>query len=256
MNSNKSSRRSPIKQAPLRQPGQSLKEGIQEIQFEHAMIYVLIFGISISLLVHIWIDFLLQIPLGNPFFITILAFVAIAISLWKLSRYKKLLDAFRLGIEGEREVADNLEIMKADGAVIFHDLVGHSFNVDHVVLSRKGVFVIETKTRRKTPTSKVEYDGVRILIDGRMPKEDFFKQASAEATWISNEIDSGTGRRYHVKSIIVFPGWFVEGSGSSLQSEIWVLNPKAMVKIIQHQPDIISDEDVKLVAYFLSRLNR
>jgi hypothetical protein len=170
--------------------------------------------------------------------------------------HRRRIDHFRLGLDGELEVADNLEELKMDGDIIFHDLQGDGFNIDHVVLSRRGVFVIETKTRRKTPTSTIEYDGVKIKLDGTLIQDELFKQIAAESNWVSHELESGTGKRYPIRPIIVFPGWFVKGSGTALQSEIWVLNPKAMVKIIQSQSNILKEEDVRLAAYFLSRMNR
>ena len=42
-----------------------------------------------------------------------------------------------------------LENLRADGARVFHDLVGEGLNIDHVVVSPHGIFVLETKTWSK-----------------------------------------------------------------------------------------------------------
>jgi len=256
MKNKNTERRSPIKQAPLRRPGQSIREAIHEIQFNDGVMYAMLLGMSVTFLILVWIVYLFPSSSKSVWFTTTISIFAIVISLWRLRGYKRTVDNLQLGLDGELEVAENLEDLKKEGNIVFHDLLGNGFNVDHVILSRKGVFVIETKTRRKTSTSMIEYDGINIKVDGHVIKEDFIQQAAAEASWISSELESGTGKKYPIRPIIVFPGWFVKGSGTALQSEIWVLNPKAMVKIIQQQSDVLKGEDVRLAAYFLSRLNR
>jgi hypothetical protein len=75
----------------------------------------------------------------------------------------KQIKRLKLGRDGERAVAEQLDVLKRQGAIIFHDLIGDGFNLDHVVLSSQGVFVVETKTRTKpikgSPT--VTFDGNR-----------------------------------------------------------------------------------------------
>lgn len=256
MKSDKNLRRSPIRQPSLRLPGQSLEERISGIKFNQVLVYASIFGMSVALLIYVWIDYFFPSPIGAIVLTTFLLVGISAFSYWKLCGYRTLLDNLRLGVTGELEVAENIDVLRKEGVIVFHDLIGHGFNVDHVILSRKGIFVVETKTLRKTSSSKVEYDGIRILIDGRDFGRDYLQQAGAEAKWISGEIESATGRRYPIKPVIVFPGWYVQESGPAFQSGVWVKNPKALVTIIQKQPDVLSEEDVRLAAYFLSRMNR
>ncbi|MEI6107694.1 MAG: NERD domain-containing protein, partial [Opitutae bacterium] len=58
-----------------------------------------------------------------------------------------------LGYFGERIVAEHLEPIKSQGWRIFHDIPasvrGEDFNIDHIAVCPAGIFVLETKTRRK-----------------------------------------------------------------------------------------------------------
>ena len=47
---------------------------------------------------------------------------------------------------GSARSANFLQRLRADGAQIFHDVPADGFNLDHVVVADKGIFVIETKT--------------------------------------------------------------------------------------------------------------
>jgi hypothetical protein len=65
---------------------------------------------------------------------------------WQFMRQRRQLAKLRLGRDGERVVGQFLEDLREDWARVFHDVPGDRFNLDHVVLSLNGFFVIETKT--------------------------------------------------------------------------------------------------------------
>jgi hypothetical protein len=60
------------------------------------------------------------------------------------------------------------EKSKVDHLIAYHDIVGDSFNVDHVVISAKGIYVIETKTYSKPASgaANITYDGQQLLVNG------------------------------------------------------------------------------------------
>ena len=76
----------------------------------------------------------------------------IAAARWLTRKMSEGWDRY-LGYFGERYVAEQLDSLKESGWKIFHDVPGEAhgkkFNVDHVAVGPGGVFVIETKTRRK-----------------------------------------------------------------------------------------------------------
>lgn len=138
---------------------------------------------------------------------------------------------------------------------MFHDLVGDGFNVDHVIIGRSGVYTVGTKTFSK-PTrknAKVTCDGNKLLVDGRALERDPVTQSKAQARWVAEVLSESTGKPFKVRPVIVFPGWFVESSVSKVPDAPWVLNPKAIPKVITNESLGVNEEDVKLAAYHLSR---
>jgi hypothetical protein len=63
-----------------------------------------------------------------------------------------------------------------------------------------------------------------------------------------------TGKRFFVRGVVVFPGWFVEQRGP--RGDVWVLEPKALPAFIENAPAMIAPSDVELAAYHLSRYVR
>jgi hypothetical protein len=161
----------------------------------------------------------------------------------------------RLGRDGEKAVAEELENLRETGCIIFHDIIGNKFNLDHIVLSQKGIFVIETKTYSKPrgKEAKVHYDGTHLNIDSVGNKDDILVQAKAESTWLKDTLKESTGKEFNIKPVVVFPGWYVE---SSNHNKYWILNPKGLPVFIQNEQEKLSKEDMKLVAFHLSRYIR
>ena len=205
--------------------------------------------------VFIWISVLIK-SLLNPIVFTMGTFIVIIYSIIKIILAKRKIAALKLGRDGEKIVAENLDILKREGDVVFHDIVGKNFNVDHVFLSRHGIFIIETKTRTKPAhgNPSVTFDGKKILVNGFEPERNAVDQVISLSKWLSQEIQSSTGKQFSIRPVVVFPGWFVEPMPAN--SFVWVLNPIALLTFIQNEPVTLSETDLCLVAYFLSRYIR
>ncbi len=108
-----------------------------------------------------------------------------------------------------------------------------------------------TKSR---PDAVVHYDGKRVLVDGRAPVRDPIKQVTAAAKWLGAQIEESTGKRFPVRPVVVYPGWFIESSPEGRYAPAWVLEPKALVKWIENAATSIDDSDVSLIAYHLARI--
>jgi hypothetical protein len=134
--------------------------------------------------------------------------------------------------------------------------VGDGFNLDHVVLSSQGVFVVETKTLTKpakgSPT--VSFDRETVLINGFEPKRNPVTQAQANARWLGEMLRASTGKEFPVRPVVLFPGWFVEPLPKG--SSVWVLNPQALPSFIQHESTRINESDLHLAAFHLARYIR
>ena len=58
------------------------------------------------------------------------------------------------------------------------------------------------------------------------------------------------------KPVVVFPGWFIEPTSEARNSDVWVLNPKALPTFISNSKDSLSIDEISMVAFHLSRYIR
>jgi hypothetical protein len=99
--------------------------------------------------------------------------------------------------------------------------------MDHVLVGPNGVFVVETKTRRKRTAEgkekhKVLFDGTRLNFPSGWDTE-ALNQARLNAKTLSQWLSSATADRITAHPILTIPGWFVERSA---RSDVYVTNPK------------------------------
>jgi hypothetical protein len=251
------SRHSPLKAKPLRNPGQSIDEELQRIFDDQAFPYFWFPAVFCLLAAVEWFAYLSSAP-RHPITFTVVAAIAVVIGAIRLVRIRKRVQQLKLGRDGERAVGQFLERLRVDGAQIYHDIPADGFNLDHVVISPQGIFVIETKTwSKRSPNDKVAFDGARILVGGRTPTRDPVTQIRAAVDWLRRTLEESIGKQFPVRGVIVFPGWFVEPMTPEQKATgIWVLEPKALPSFIEHEPNLISDSDVSLAAFHLGRYVR
>lgn len=249
--------KSPLKCKPLRNPGQSLDEKIDELLNEQVIGYYLISSCSILFAVIEWIRWYKKMPY-SPWIWTVAATFVTLFSLFKFKRISKKLKLLKLGRDGEKAVGQFLELMREHGYKIFHDVVGAKFNIDHVIICKHGIFVIETKTFSKPLKGKANilYDGKQITVNGQETLSDILTQAKAEAHWLKEFLRESTGRETQVKPVIVFPGWWIESSGAGYNPEVWVLNPKSLAEFIPKSRMNLQDEEIHLFSSVLGRFIR
>ena len=60
---------------------------------------------------------------------------------------------------------------------------------------------------------------------------------------------------FEVRSVIVYPGWYVD-EGNAKQGVVWVLAPKRLPAFLDHEPRRLSQEDIQLTSFHLSRFVR
>lgn len=195
----------------------------------------------------------------DTLFVIFSVFLGLALT-WSVPRYVRALNRFRrlrLGLDGERTVAENLDLLRADGHVVLHDLVGPGFNVDHVVVGPTGIYAVETKTLRKSTKGnpRIAYDGQTVLVDGcRLPR-DPLDQARGQARWLGDTLKDMTSHAYEVRAVVAFPGWFVDQRGRAADGS-WVLEPKALSGFVAKEPRRLAPEDVSLIVNRLKLLLR
>lgn len=207
----------------LRQPGEGLRERIEAI--DETLSEEIVKGLLVPFLVLVIPLLTLRYPGVVPhfWFVFTLACVAYLISIgYRSYRAYRLIRErrdYRLGLAGERAVADALEELKACGYHVFHDVPAQGaqnpFNLDHVVVGPTGVFAIETKARRKHAAKdggddhKVGFDGDALKWpNGRDP--DPVKQARWNAKWLESLIHQRLGRAIAVTPLLAIPGWYTD----------------------------------------------
>jgi hypothetical protein len=244
-------KRSPLPNKPLHVPGQSIDELINN-KWDGLLQALLLSFFLLVFVGYIWLQWFSPRPF-NPIGGTIGTIIVIIWSVYRFVQIYREIKSLQQGRDGERIVAEQLDLLKQQGDVIIHDIVANKFNIDHVILSKKGIFVAETKTISKpqkgSPT--VTFNGKALLINGFKPDRDPITQVQANAKWIAKNLYESTGKIYPIKTVVLFPGWFCE---SSLHSDVWVLEPKGLPSLIKNEPDKISESDLHLAIYFLTRL--
>lgn len=241
-------KRSPLKRKPLRNPGESLQEERQRLIEDEWIPYAFVAVMMVLVAFAEWGRWYFKTP-PQPIAMSVVALLAVGYGMYKFITLRKPLKALQLGLDGEKAVGQYLEDLRRQGCRVFHDIVGDGFNIDHVVVSTHGIFVIETKTYSKPIRGQavVEFDGERLLVNGREPERNAVNQVRALGRWLLDLLSESTGKRFPIRCAVVFPGWFINDHAKT-KSDVWVLNPKGLPAFIENEPAHMNPEDVALVS--------
>lgn len=248
-------KKSPLKAEPLRNPGQSLDEEINALWDDKGHFYIIfIIGFLVVAIVD-WYRWITHTPI-NPVASTIIAVIVIVFCRYKLIGIKRKSNQLKLARDGEKVVGQYLDILREEGARILHDIKGENFNVDHVILSEHGIFVVDTKTHQKPIKSeaRIRVQDDEVYVNNYKVDRNPIKQSRALTKWVQDLLEETTGKKFPVQGVVVFPGWFVEKMHG--KEDVWVLNPKALPAFIRNSQQKIQMEDVLLAYFHLSRYVR
>ena len=161
-------------------------------------------------------------------------------AIWALIKLMKVFPSYSkhtLGLLGEQAVGAVLNSISNDRIRVFHDFPVKEqgkkpWNIDHVVVSPDGVFVIETKARRKSlkrgedgqKGHVVKYDGKKLKLPHSIEEQNL-KQACRNAEWMSKHLSSAVGDPVTCRPVLVMVGWMVDYLG---KGEVDVLNEKLL----------------------------
>lgn len=247
---------SPLKEPPLRLPGQSLDQKLHDILDSKVLLYAAVLGFSLAIVSYQWMIYLFDIPI-KPVFNTFLFSIPIAFSAYKLYKIKPELLKIKQGRDGERVVGQLLEELRADGAVIFHDVDTGRGNIDHIIISPKGIFTVETKTWSKhRSTDRITVKNNTVIINGYPIDTNLINQSKSEAHWLSELLKSRVGNNITVRPIILFPGWYVESSATRLllkQEKVLLLSAKAVIGYLSAFDPVLKEEEVQSIRAIIER---
>jgi hypothetical protein len=156
----KKDKRSPLKASPLRNPGQSVQEYLDDQAYDHifAPFILALFGLVLAILE--WGRWYSGDP-PHPIIFSTLSAALIAYAAIRIWRVWPRIRALKQARDGEKVVGQYLDALREHGFRILHDVVGEGFNIDHVLIGPAGVFTIETKTISKPARGDTREIGVR-----------------------------------------------------------------------------------------------
>lgn len=248
----------PFTEFPLRPPGESSRVAAEKL-FETAMENLLVlmcsgavFGLTVA--VSKVGDRLMLAGMGGLIVLGITAVTAPRI-LRSLRNYWK----YQLGFRGERLVGQELDQLLSKGYRVFHDIPFEGFNVDHVAVGAAGVFVVETKARRKWkvkdlkhPAHMVRYDGNSLTWPSGRADRFGLEQTERNAHTVSEWLSKATGEGVLCQPILTLPGWWVERRLVQ-RPQVIVLSSKKLHRYFPtSSPKPIRAEQVRRIVYHLS----
>lgn len=253
-------KKNPLTQDLLRGPGETIRNEIEDINLDFTAYLTII--TTIPLLLYSTL-LTMQLINGQPtkFGIAVIyilmGVIVLGFCVFKMLKIVKRKRNLTLGFEAELAVGQELNELARDGARVFHDIPADGFNIDHVVVSPKGIFAIETKGRSKPVHEngkaagwKVEHDGTTLKFPGWQETEPF-KQADRQAAWLQNWLTKATGDSVSAKPVLMLPGWYVSGP---VTDRVLVLNGKNTQKFFtQNGEDILSPTLIARIAHQLDQ---
>jgi hypothetical protein len=226
-------RRSPLTTLLLRSPGESLRDKLDDMRFDIAFNLLLLVVVPMVPLAFVQLRSLIA---SRPVSLWVLGVLAVPTAVFVVYQILRLLaaakqiDKLRLGLDAEVAVAQELDQLMRDGAVVFHDMPAEHFNIDHVVIARQGVFAVETKGYTKpnrgggSADATVVYDGKLLALpDGAGSWA--LDQARRQAKWLAGWLSRATGEPVHVTPVVALPGWFVDRKA---QGDVMVFSGKEL----------------------------
>ena len=255
-------RHSPLTKNLLRPPGHSLHEKIEEIDGDIDIFLIYLFLTPfIAFSVHIS-----QVHFGGkPDTVSQIAFTVACAALfgcfcgWRMFHHLKRKRIHRLGLEGELATAEELNQLMLDGCRVFHDIPYQYGNIDHVVVSRSGVYCVNTKCLGKLKEgngdAEVVVDHDQNLL--RFPDRNCpipTSQLETEAKWLSQNLSSAVGEKVVVEPMLALPGWFIKERKG--RDSVYVFNPNKPQKFFVRNRSVLTPEMVQRIAHQLEQLVR
>ncbi|NVK40718.1 MAG: NERD domain-containing protein [Oceanospirillaceae bacterium] len=232
------SRTTPLRADLLRPAGFTLQKQIDELQSDLMLCFITIpvmTTLTPLLLLMQEHFFDKKSNLTTWVMLSCIAGIAVGYYIWKALKIVKQLGHLRLGYACEMAVGQELEqIVRPDERPyrVFHDIPFESFNVDHLIVTPSGVFVIETKGRSKPINSGNKQFKVRLEGDAlhfpnhveRAPLEQTRRNVQSVRKWLCD----ATGFDVPVSGILVLPGWYIERKQRSVDP--FVMNATELTK--------------------------
>jgi hypothetical protein len=232
--------RRPVTERLLRSPGESLKTELGKLneRFSEVAAVISLFPVVFVLLFE-------KFPLGisMPIYGIFLTPVIGCLIYWQ-RRYMRV----DLGWSGERAVGEELNKLMFNGYYVYHDFPkSNKSNIDHIIIGPSGIYVVETKTRRKKKAwngqgeHKIIYDG-QVLQFPNGYDDRALRQVRENAAYLSDVLSKALAERIAVTPILTFPGWFIE---LKAKPPFLIVNPKQIPRLVASRSAVLSKEQIE-----------
>ncbi len=199
-------------------PGQQLVERFENSQ-DDMMMSVMSMFLSFPLMLQAWAISSLspnQVQFDKSDFVFIFgALLMFGFGLRSFIKNWRIRQNAKDGLLAERVTGMQLNRLVAQNCIVMHDLPCENFNIDHVVISPRGVYAVETKSFRK-PKNVIDDKHYNVMFDGntlRFPdfvEKSAVAQAERQALWLSKLLKESLALDITVIPALALPGWHVE----------------------------------------------
>jgi hypothetical protein len=239
-----------------RLPGQSLDEELIDFFSDKIDSSLLMITVATLLIAFSLIVWFFGIP--NPAIIIIACVPFIMFALSRMKGAKRHIRNLKQGRNGERYVGQLLEQMRPHSYHIFHDVIGPSFNLDHVVVGPGGIFIIETKTWSKNSAGgTLDYVEGFLVLNGKILDKNPIDQVKASARWLHSELRSVIDDSFSIIPVITLPSWFIVRDVSSKlfqEQQIVLINPKNIENFLRSKKNLLPHDDVMRITGYLDKV--
>ncbi|SHM29408.1 nuclease-related domain-containing protein [Vreelandella subglaciescola] len=212
--------RSPFDANPLRAPGQALRTRLDQAFSTLFLngslgplvsLAPLVYGMGRMLFVErqFWVEWALYGLLSTG--------LVLVFSLLLVRDYQRI-RRLKLGLACELAVGQELERLvhpEAHPYAVFHDVPTDSFTIDHVVVTPRGICVVETRARARAlgpdggELKQVFVERERLRFPHWQERRPLHKTRQA-VSWLSEWLEQQCGEPVAVGGMLVLPGWDID----------------------------------------------
>lgn len=245
--------------------GESLENKIQTLSdknFEYLVLPMVAF-VACMYIWMIYLDFL-KVDLFTAVFITVLMIVLSLRAFFKIKKLCKQIRNHRKGLDGERYVGAIIEKTSSKNTFVFHDIICKKnnqgkvkeFNIDHVIISTKGVFAIDAKNwtlqDRDYNQADFIYDNGELVDSSGVLQEELMQKIDSQAKYLEDKIYEWIGKHYPVFRVGIMIGAFVKNVQGDFK-KFWIINDSAFLSFFEKEPEKIPLNDVLRISDSLRR---
>ena len=220
----KKNRYSPFTEKMLRTPGYTLNYELDDLA-ETIMIPFIVIALLPVTYFFIAQDLGFEIKIFS-------GLIVIGVMIWELRKVRNIFlksRKLKLGLDGEVYAGQELNCLMRQGAWVYHDIPYKYGNIDHIIVSKAGIFAVETKTFRKPVNDKGTKEAKVFVKNGSLVFPHFttskpIEQAKRHSEYVKKFLLEETGYNYPVYAVVALPGWYVD-SGKN-KNGFLVVNPK------------------------------